>query len=130
MGHVDGGEVVAVHHGLELVDGRVDEEGWVGAAGAAPYDVGRGVVVQDYRLVDDAGAFCGGGYVGDDGVESLGWRAGGGLAMLGLAVGARVLETDFDLLERVFQCLRGSGDDDDVGALGRKLAGGVEAEAA
>jgi len=44
--HVDGGEVVRVHLLSELGHGRVDEKGWVRAAGAAPDDVGRVSVVE------------------------------------------------------------------------------------
>ena len=80
--HVDGGKVVAVHHGLEFVEGGVDEEGGMGAAGAAPYDGRRGVVVPGCGLLNYARAFIGGGDVGDNGVEALGRRIGRGLVVL------------------------------------------------
>ena len=58
---VRGGEVIRGHLLLEFLDGRVVEEGRVGGPGAAPDDVGRGVVVPGCRFGDDAGRFGGGG---------------------------------------------------------------------
>ena len=53
MGHVDGGEVVRVHLLLESGYGRVDEEGWLSAAGAAPDEVGRVFIVESRGFGDD-----------------------------------------------------------------------------
>ena len=71
MRHVCGGEVVAVHHVAELRDGRVDENGWVGAAGATPDDVGWETGVQGRRFGDDALGLGGRGQVAGDVVYEL-----------------------------------------------------------
>ena len=39
VSHVRAGEVVAVHHLLELFERRVDEQWRVSTAGAAPHDI-------------------------------------------------------------------------------------------
>jgi hypothetical protein len=69
--HVHAGKIVTVHHCLELVERRVDEERWVGAAATAPYDVGRDAMIPFDSLFDDARTFLCGRHVGADGVEML-----------------------------------------------------------
>ena len=78
MCHVSAGEVVAVHHGLQLVDGCVDEESRVCTAADTPNDVRGLPIIPVCRLFDHAGALSGRGDIGADEVESLGiWRHGG-----------------------------------------------------
>lgn len=71
MRHICGGEVVAVHHVPELVDGRVDENGWVGAARATPDDVRWETVVEGRGFGDNALGLGGRGQVAGDIVEGL-----------------------------------------------------------
>lgn len=71
MRHVHAGEVVAVHHGLELRGRCVDEQRRVRAAAAAPDDVGRGAVAEGGGLGDHAGALLCRRHVGADVVEAL-----------------------------------------------------------
>lgn len=71
MRHVHAREVVAVHHGLELRQRRVDEQRRVRAAGAAPDDVRRAPVVPLHGLGDDARALGRGCHVRADVVEAL-----------------------------------------------------------
>ena len=68
---VGGGEIVGVHLVFELLDGGVDEEGWVRGAGAAPDDVWGSVVVEGCCFGEYAGTFGGGDEVGGDVVEAL-----------------------------------------------------------
>lgn len=79
MGHVDARKVVAVHHGLELVHGGVDEQRWVGRSAAAPDDIWGGAIVPVCGLGYDVSAFLCGGDVGGDVVKSL---RGGSSALL------------------------------------------------
>ena len=81
MRYVQSGKVVGVDSVLELRDGRVDEEGWVRRAGAAPDYVWRSTLVERSSFRDYAGAFRGRGEVGAYVVEAL--LGGRGSALLG-----------------------------------------------
>ena len=77
MGHVNAREIIAVHHFLELLDGRIDEKRWVGAPGTAPDDIWRRVVVPFRGRGDDLCAGLGRGHVGFDAAEALCCRRAG-----------------------------------------------------
>ena len=70
--HIHRGEVVAVHHVLELLERRVDEQRRVATAGAAPNDVRRRATVPGCRFGNDTYGFRGDDQVGADVVEALG----------------------------------------------------------
>ena len=77
--HVGGGKVVGVHLVLEFRCGGVDEEGWVGATGAAPDDVGRRAIVEGCGLGNDGGGLGRVDEVGGDRMEALSLGVGGTL---------------------------------------------------
>lgn len=72
MCHVGRCEVIGVHLVFQLGNRRIDEEGRVGAAGAAPDDVGWSILVERCGFGDDAHRLGGGGEVAAYVVESLG----------------------------------------------------------
>ena len=69
--HVCSGEVIAVHHVAELGDGGINENGWVGAAGATPNDVRWETVVDGRGFGDNSLGLGGDGQVAGDVVEGL-----------------------------------------------------------
>lgn len=69
--HVDGGEVVAVHHSLELRDWRGDEQRRMCAAATTPDDVRRRAIPPRGGFGDHPGALRRGRYVGADIVKAL-----------------------------------------------------------
>ena len=84
--HVHAAEVVAVHLIAEVLDGRVDEERGMRAAGAAPHDVRWGAIVPRRGFGEDAAVLGGGDQVGADVVEALG-LGGGGALLSGMLLG-------------------------------------------
>lgn len=87
MGDVSGGEVVGSELGLELRDGSVDEERWVGGAGAAPNYVRRGVVVPGGGFCENARGFSGGGEVCGDEMKALRFVNSAGLVSTSMTDG-------------------------------------------
>lgn len=71
MRHVGCCEIIGVHLVAELGDGGVDEECWIGAAGAAPDDIWRGAIVLGRGFDYDSFAIGWGGQVCADVVELL-----------------------------------------------------------
>lgn len=77
MGHVYTREVVAVHHGLKLVNWRIGEECGVSTAATAPHDVGRIAVVPFCGFVYHPLALFRSCYVCLDRVKLLKFRVAG-----------------------------------------------------
>jgi len=74
VSHVNAGKVVAIHHGLELFNGSVDEQRGVRAARATPNNIRRCVMVPICGLSNNPGAFDSGCHVRFDGQNALSFR--------------------------------------------------------
>lgn len=80
MGDVGGGEIIGFELGLEHRYRGINEETWVGGAGAAPDYVGWGAVVPGCSLGEDSRCFGGGGEICGYGLETLRFVDSTGLA--------------------------------------------------
>ena len=73
--YVYAGKIIAIHHNLELVHWRVNEQRWVGAPRATPDYVRRGVIVPSSRFGNNSRALWSSMKVSADVVKALGcWR--------------------------------------------------------